>query len=163
MQEETEALLQSYYAAFNAQDTNAVLALLSNDIIHDIGQGRREFGKSAFGRFMESMSQCCQEHIFDIEVMTNENGSRAAAEFTIIGSYGTGRSDSLPEPGQTFRVPGGTFFEIRNGKITRISSYYGLQEWLAQIIFTESQTYAETESDEDPPDFEIVQRKLYLI
>jgi len=163
MQEETEALLQSYYAAFNAQDTNAMLALLSNHIIHDIGQGRREFGKSAFGRFMKSMHQCCQEHIFDIEIMTNEDGSRAAAEFTIIGSYATSGSASLSEPGQTFRVPGGTFFEIRNGKIARISSYYGLQEWLAQIIFTESQTYAEIESDEDPPDFEILQRKLYLI
>lgn len=134
MPAKTEALLRSYYAAFNAQDTDTLLGLLSHDVIHDIGQVKREFGKAAFARFMQTMYSHCQEHFFDIEIMTNDDGSRAAAEFTILGSYANGTPDSLLNSGQTFRVPGGTFFEIRDGKIVRISSFYGLQEWLAQAV-----------------------------
>jgi steroid delta-isomerase-like uncharacterized protein len=147
MQAKTQILLNSYYAAFNAQNTDAILALLSHDIVHDIGQGRREFGRLAYGRFIEAMSNFCQEHIFNIEIMSNEDGSRAAAEFTILGSYGHAAQGTLPASGQTFRVPGGTFFDIRDGKITRISNYYGLQDWLAQAMPRTSPADPEVDTD----------------
>lgn len=147
MQAKTQNLLNNYYAAFNSQDTDTILALLSHDIVHDIGQGRREFGRVAYGRFIEGLSNFCQEHIFDIEIMSNEDGSRAAAEFTILGSYSHRAQGSPPASGQTFRVPGGTFFEIRDGKITRISNYYGLQDWLAQAMPTASAADPEVDTD----------------
>jgi steroid delta-isomerase-like uncharacterized protein len=93
------------------------------------------------------MSNFCQEHIFNIEIMSNEDGSRAAAEFTILGSYGHAAQGTLPASGQTFRVPGGTFFDIRDGKITRISNYYGLQDWLAQAMPRTSPADPEVDTD----------------
>ncbi|MBZ0222866.1 MAG: isopropylmalate/homocitrate/citramalate synthase, partial [Dokdonella sp.] len=29
--------------------------------------------------------------------------------------------------------PGGAFFEIHDGRITRVSNYYNLQDWLRQV------------------------------
>ena len=45
------------------------------------------------------------------------------------------RSDEgLPEAkGQKYVLPGGAFFEIRHGKIARVSNYYNLQDWIAQV------------------------------
>ena len=40
----------------------------------------------------------------------------------------------LPEAkGQTYRLPGGSFFDIRDGKIARVTTYYNLADWIAQV------------------------------
>ncbi|MBV8614799.1 MAG: nuclear transport factor 2 family protein, partial [Acetobacteraceae bacterium] len=44
-----ETIVRAYYAAFNAGDEAGFLALLSDDVVHDINQGGREIGKPAFG------------------------------------------------------------------------------------------------------------------
>jgi steroid delta-isomerase-like uncharacterized protein len=140
MKAETQDLLHDYYSALNARDMPALLELLHEDIVHDLGQSRREFGKTAFARFLEHTAARCQKHLFDIEIMVNDDGSRAAAEFVVLGSYLAGSQCPESAPGQTFRLPGGAFFEIHRGKITRISNYSGLQEWLAQVIAADPPT-----------------------
>jgi len=42
-----EELIQRYYTAFNAQDTETFLSLLTDDVIHDINQGGRAIGRDA--------------------------------------------------------------------------------------------------------------------
>lgn len=133
MHEATKILLEEYYAAFNAQDIETMSSLLSDDVVYDINQGQREAGKNAFTRFMKRMNSNCQEHIFDIEIMTNADGSRAAVEFMVLGIYMDNNSNSLPDLGSTYRLPGGAFFEIRDGKITRVSAYYNPRSGLAQV------------------------------
>ncbi len=40
----------------------------------------------------------------------------------------------LPEAkGQTYRLPGGSFFTLKDGLITRVTTYYNLQDWLRQV------------------------------
>ena len=54
-------------------------------------------------------------------------------EFTVLGTY-LNTDEGLPEArGQTYRLPGGAFFELRAGKVARISNYYNLQDWLTQV------------------------------
>ena len=53
MSQTTVELLQTYYDAFNAQDMDTFLSLLTEDVIHDINQGDREVGKDTFAAFME--------------------------------------------------------------------------------------------------------------
>ncbi|HSX76099.1 MAG TPA: isopropylmalate/homocitrate/citramalate synthase, partial [Shinella sp.] len=33
----------------------------------------------------------------------------------------------------TYRLPAGAFFEIRDGKVARISNTYNLNDWIAQV------------------------------
>ena len=46
-----------------------------------------------------------------------------------------GREDAgLPEArGQAYVLPGGAFFDIRGGRIARVSNYYNLEDWIAQV------------------------------
>ena len=40
----------------------------------------------------------------------------------------------LPEArGQTYRLPAGSFFEVENGLITRVTTYYNLADWVKQV------------------------------
>lgn len=126
-------LIQRYYAAFNAQDMDAFLGLLTEDVVHDINQGSREIGKAAFAAFMDKMNRSYREEIVDLVVLTEPSGGRAAAEFTVLGTY-LATDEGLPEAkGQTYRLPAGAFFEIRDGKVARVSNYYNLQDWLRQV------------------------------
>lgn len=133
MSQATVQLLQKYYEAFNAQDMDTFLSLLTDDVIHDINQGDREIGKDTFSAFMDRMNKNYKETIVDIVVMSNEAGDRAAVEFTVLGEY-LATDEGLPEAnGQTYKLPAGAFFDIRDGKVARVTNYYNLEDWIAQV------------------------------
>lgn len=129
----TLALLERYYAAFNAGDWQGMLDCLSDDIAHDINQGTRQSGKAAFTAFLAHMERCYKERLEDIVLMANEDGSRAAAEFVVHGAY-IGTDEGLPEAtGQTYALPAGAFLGVADGRITRLTMYYNLADWTAQV------------------------------
>ena len=126
-------LIQRYYAAFNAGDMPAFLSLLSDEIVHDINQGQRETGRAAFAAFMQHMNRCYREQLVDLRIMANEDGTHAAAEFTVLGEYLVTDEGLPPAKGQSYRLPAGAFFQIEAGRIKRITNYYNLQDWVAQV------------------------------
>lgn len=126
-------LIRAYYAAFNAGDRDAMLALLSEDVAHDLNQGARETGREAFAAFMRRMDTSYRERLDDIVVMTSSDGTRAAAEYVVHGEYVADDAGLPPARGQRYVLPGGAFFAIRDGRITRVSNYYNLEDWIAQV------------------------------
>ena len=133
MSQNSNALIESYYAAFNAGNMDEFLSLLTDDVVHDINQGPREVGKDAFRAFMGKMNRNYKEQLVDMAIMSNEAGDRAAAEFVVLGEYLV-TDEGLPEAqGQKYRLPAGAFFEIRDGKVARITNYYNLEDWIRQV------------------------------
>ncbi len=129
----TAALIRTYLEAFNAKDFDGMLACLGEDVIHDVNQGGREIGKEKFRWFNARMTRHYDENLADIEIMVNESGSRAAAEFTVHGSY-LATDEGLPEAnGQRYSLPAGIFFEIDDGLISRVTTTYNLNDWIAQV------------------------------
>jgi steroid delta-isomerase-like uncharacterized protein len=134
-------LVLAYYAAFNRGDREAMLALLTDDVAHDLNQGTREIGRDAFAAFMARMDRCYREQLRDIVVMASPDGHRAGAEYVVHGEYlandpsiDPGQATGLPPAsGQTYVLPGGAFFAIRDGRIARVTNYYNLQDWIAQV------------------------------
>ena len=107
--------------------------LLDDDIVHDINQGRRETGKPAFAAFMQHMNRCYREQLRDIVVMASADGARAAAEFTVHGEY-VASDEGLPAAnGQRYVLPAGAFFDVRGGKVARVTNYYNLNDWIRQV------------------------------
>ncbi|NML92391.1 ketosteroid isomerase-related protein [Novosphingobium olei] len=131
---QTIELLTRYYAAFNARDWQGMLDCLADDVAHDINQGKRVVGKAAFGEFLAHMERCYAEQLSDIVLMANDDGTRAAAEFVVHGEY-LATDEGLPEAnGQTYVLPAGAFLAIEQGRITRLTMYYNLADWEAQVI-----------------------------
>lgn len=132
-QQSAVALIQRYYETFNAGDREAFLALLTEDVAHDINQGGTETGKAAFRAFLTRMDRCYREQVRDLVVFANEDGSRGAAEFFIEGEYLSTDDGLPPAAGQRYRLRVGAFFELQNQQVRRITNYYNLEEWLRQV------------------------------
>lgn len=132
MDRATELLLR-YYTAFNRADWEGMLSCLSDDVRHDVNQGPRETGRDAFRDFLSRMQRCYREQLRDLVVMANADGSRAAAEYVVHGEYLVADDGLPPAQGQRYVLPGGAFFEIRDGHICRVTNYYNLDNWLAQV------------------------------
>ncbi|MDR6989950.1 ketosteroid isomerase-related protein [Luteimonas sp. 3794] len=126
-------LVHDYYAAFNAGDRAAMLALLTDDVVHDLNQGPRETGRDAFVAFMQRMDARYRERLADIVVMASVDGARAAAEYVVHGEYIADDTGLPPANGQRYVLPGGAFFDIRDGRIARVTNYYNLEDWLTQV------------------------------
>lgn len=126
-------LVLAYYAAFNRADWEGMLARLDPEVAHDINQGPRETGKVAFAAFLARMNRCYREQLRDIVVMANQEGTRVAAEYVVHGEYLANDTGLPPAHGQKYVLPGGAFFDVEDGRITRITNYYNLEDWVAQV------------------------------
>lgn len=126
-------LIQTYYRAFNAADYPGMLACLAEDVEHDINQGDRETGRTRFAAFLKRMHECYRERLSEIVVMSNAEGTHFAAEFVVSGEYQKADPDMPPAHGQRYRVAAGAFFEVAEGLITRVTTYYNLRDWFDQV------------------------------
>ena len=127
------ALLERYYGFFNAGDNGGMMSCLADDVVHDVNQGAQQRGIDAFRDFMAHMERCYRETLEDIVVMASDDGTRAAAEFVVRGEYLVS-DEGLPKArGQRYVLPAGAFFELNDGAISRVSTYYNLKEWIRQV------------------------------
>jgi len=126
-------VIERYFAAFNAGDIDEMLACLSDDVAHHVNEGQIRRGKDLFKAFCDHMSRTYREDLTDMVILSSANGSRAAAEYTVNGTYLV-TDEGLPEAkGQTYKLPAGSFFDVQDGKITRVTTYYNLADWIAQV------------------------------
>lgn len=132
-QAETKQLIAAYYDAFNRGEPEAMEAMLHDDFEHHVNEGGIRRGKDGFAAFNRHMSETYRENLTDMVIFADEDGSRGAAEFVVNGTYLKTDPD-LPEArGQSYRLPAGAFFAIRDGKIARVTTYYNLADWVRQV------------------------------
>lgn len=127
------ALIERYYRFFNAGDSEGMLSCLTDDVVHDVNQGARRSGIGSFRDFLAQMERCYRERLEGVIVMASEEGARAAAEFVVHGEY-LASDEGLPAAaGQRYVLPAGAFFELDGKAISRVSTYYNLEEWIRQV------------------------------
>lgn len=130
---DTKALITAYYDAFNAGHTDQMIAMLHDDFEHHVNEGNVRKGKDLFAEFSAHMTDSYRENLTDMVIFANAAGDRAAAEFVVNGTY-LKTDEGLPEAkGQTYRLPAGSFFTVRDGKIARVTTYYNLADWTRQV------------------------------
>lgn len=79
------------------------------------------------------MNRCYKENLTDMVIMASADGKRASAEFTVNGEY-LKTDEGLPEAdGQKYVLPAGAFFDLKDGKVSRVTNYYNLNDWIAQV------------------------------
>ena len=128
-----QQIIAAYLDAFNRGDWPGMLALLADDVAHDINQGATQHGKPAFAAFLDHMARCYREELRDIVIMAAPDGARAAAEFRVEGQYLATDEGLPPAQGQRYSLPAGAFYALRDRTITRVTVFYNLQDWLRQV------------------------------
>lgn len=131
--ETARATIAAYYAAFNAGDAAGMLACITDDIEHRVNEGGIRRGRDLFAAFCAHMGVSYRERLEDMVIFVAEDGTRAAAEFTVQGEY-LQTDPGLPEArGQRYVLPAGAFFDLRDGRISRVTTFYNLADWIAQV------------------------------
>ena len=129
----TRATIEAYYAAFNAGDAAAMLGCVTDDIEHRVNEGAIRFGREKFAEFCSHMGVSYRETLKDMVIFVNEDATRGAAEFVVHGEY-LQTDPGLPEAkGQRYILPAGAFFDLKDGKIARVTTFYNLNDWVAQV------------------------------
>lgn len=126
-------LLQRYFQALGERDSRACLELVSADLRLELNQGAVEQGRAAYAAYLERQLRCYRESIDELIILGEPGGRHAACEYRVEGEY-LATDEGLPEAcGQRYAVRVGSFFEVRDGLISRISLHFNLPDWLAQV------------------------------
>jgi steroid delta-isomerase-like uncharacterized protein len=129
----TRATIKAYFAAFNAENPAGMLACVTPDVEHRVNEAGIRHGAEKFAEFCTHMGVSYRERLTDIEIFINETETRAAAEFIVHGTYLQTDPGLPPALGQTYTLPAGSFFALKDGKISRITTFYNLNDWIAQV------------------------------
>lgn len=131
---DTKQLIQAYYDALNKKDMQQFFAIMDPNVIHDINQGDSEKGKAKFKKFMQKVNNSFDEKLSNIIIMISEDGKHAAATWIDHGVYYKDYPGlDVKAKNQKYVLSGGHFFEIRNGAISRVTTYYNATDFLKQI------------------------------
>ena len=130
---DTIALIRRYYDAFNAGNAAGMLDCLTDDIEHRVNEGAHRIGKEKFAEFCGHLGVSYREQLQEMVIFATDDGSRGAAEFVVHGEYLKTDPGLPPAKGQRYILPAGGFFDIRGGKISRITTFYNLNDWVAQV------------------------------
>lgn len=141
MTKNNSEIVEAYFSAFNAGDTKKMLSYLHPEVHHEINQGQVQVGAEAFKKFMAHMDECYKEQLKDMSIFSSTNeaavpgtfANRVSAEYDVHGTY-LKTDGGLPEAkGQKYVIRAGSFFEIKDGKISRVTTYYNLPKWIEMV------------------------------
>lgn len=110
-----------------------MLSLLDPEVRHEPNQGEVRIGNEKFTEFMQHMDESYEETLTDMVFFSASDDSRIAAEFVVNGTYKQAEEGLPPAHGQQYVLPAGAFLEVKNGKITRVTTYYNLPLWIKLV------------------------------
>lgn len=126
-------IVQQYYEYFNQKNWQGMLSLLHPEVRHESNQGDVRIGIDKFTDFLKKMDDCYDEKLTDMVFFTEPSQQRVAAEFTVNGIYKKADEDLPPAHNQTYILPAAAFLGLKDGKISRVTTYYNLTLWLELV------------------------------
>ncbi len=126
-------IVQQYYQHFNNQNWEGMLSLLSEDIRHEVNQGEPRIGLTLYREFLRHMDECYHEQLSDMVFFSEPTDKRIAVEFVVNGIYKKTDGDLIAANGQRYVLPAGAFLELKDGKISRVTTYYNLPLWIKLV------------------------------
>jgi len=127
------AMLNSYFQFLNEKNWQAACSLMAEQVLHDVNQGDRVIGVEPLFKYHEEMARYYQQTYSDWHILVSADGKRASAEFYVDGKYLKTHGMLPPGYGQQYELPQGIFFEIEDGKISRLTHYFNVQSFIEQI------------------------------
>ena len=125
--------IQQYYEYFNQKNWRGMLSLLHPEIRHESNQGDVRIGIEKFTDFLKKMDECYDEKLTDMVFFTEPSNQRIAVEFIVNGIYKKSDVDLPPAHNQSYVLPAAAFLALKDGKISRVTTYYNLTLWLELV------------------------------
>jgi steroid delta-isomerase-like uncharacterized protein len=127
-----EQVVRDFYAAYGRRDVEAMMSLVSDDIVEDLSgiglvtgaQDEREFLSGLLAAFPDLVTEVTRV----IAV-----GDLVAVEWHRSGTFSGTPWRGLPASGKPFVLRGGAFLVVSDNKITRITGYYDTADFARQI------------------------------
>lgn len=127
-----KALIEKYYQSFNQHDVEGMLACLHSEFKHDVNEGSEKSGKETFKSFLNYMNEHYREELKNIVIMS-DGENNYAAKFIVDGTYLKTDGKLPPARGQHYVIPAATLFELKDGLISRVTTYYNLNDWIERV------------------------------
>jgi steroid delta-isomerase-like uncharacterized protein len=125
---------KEYYRHFNNRSWEGMLSLLDEQIRHEPNQADEpRIGIAKFTEFLAHMDESYEETLTDMVFFSEPESNRVAVEFTVNGIYKKGEEGLPAAHGQKYALPAAAFLEFRDGKITRVTTYYNLTLWIKLV------------------------------
>lgn len=125
--------VQTYYRHFNDKNWQGMLDLLHPEVKHEANQGDTRVGKALFTDFLAHMERCYNEQLTDMVFLSAPGNARVAVEFVVNGTYQSTDGDLPEATGQQYVLPAGAFLEVKDGLISRVTTYYNLPLWMELV------------------------------
>ena len=132
-------IAKQYYTHFNQRNWQGMLALVHPEVRHEPNQADTRVGIEKFREFLKGMDEAYEETLTDMIFYTSANDFRIAVEFTVNGIYKKGDEGFPPAHGQRYKLPAAAFLEVKEGKISRVATYYNLPLWVKLVSVSDTQ------------------------
>ena len=130
---ELKAISEAYYTAYNAEDIEGQIKIMADDVIYHSNSDKIRTGTQAYRKYTEGLFKEIDEKCIDIKYFVDEAQGVVTAQSRAEGKYVTS-SDGLPKAkGQKYNIPVVEVFEIKSGKISKLTTYYNEDLWKTQI------------------------------
>jgi steroid delta-isomerase-like uncharacterized protein len=126
-------LLEEWLAAFNAGDTDQLLALFTDDGLWEepaIGLAAR--GQDEIRAHLEPLFTAVPDLNYAV-TSSVVAGDGAVVEWVVTGTYRADFPELPPAAGQPFSFRGASVFEMEDGKIRRYTEYWDAYAFLVQL------------------------------
>lgn len=132
-QQNSQKLIEDFYAAFNAKKIDKMVSFVSDDVVFDMNDEELQKGKEAFLNMIKDSVKNYQENVENVVYMVSKDGKHVATKFTFKGKYITTDKSNIPAKGQPYEATAFNYFDIENDKIISARCWYNQKDWLKQV------------------------------
>jgi len=122
---DSDTIIGNYIACYNSRDIQGMLACVTDDVVFEnisnSGQSMRLEGKEAMGQVAELSGNAFSYRRQRLVSLVSD-GTRAAAEVEFEGKAAVDLPNGV-RAGETVKLRGSSFFELRGGLLSRIADY----------------------------------------
>ena len=136
MSEESKALVESLFQAFNEGDLERAAATVSDDFeLVDVAAERTLHGPAGCREWLQTFRTALPDARTELLTLLVD-GDRVATEHVGRGTHTgplAGPAGTIPPTGRQVELRFGEFFELREGRIARLVAYYDSAALLRQL------------------------------
>jgi steroid delta-isomerase-like uncharacterized protein len=135
-QEDDIAVVRSLFERFNEGDLDGAAALVTDDFeLSDLAAGRTFHGPAGLREWLDLFRTALPDARTEV-VNVLADGGRVASEHIGRGTHDgpfVTPAGSIPPTGRSVELRIGEFYELRDGRIARLSAYYDSATMLRQL------------------------------